>query len=309
MFGFAGFRSPLANALVAPFFLLPSALFVIRIMELDRRLLRDDLTRAMGWILTRYYGGVQLVTGSPPVEGPALLVGNHPGLGDLPATVVAIGRDDVVPVAKRRELMSDMEGVLDRCILIDERLSSRARALREIINRLREGGIVVIYPAGDIERDPAVFGGEEFLHPWLPFADGVANRLVREGISVPIVPVYCEGVHVVPRSLRRLLRPPATPQAAEGRAALITMMLRVSRSRSIRLAFGPTLQPAEASGSVTERVQQELRRLERTVRQHRTVAGEHLRALDESRSSHQTVASTPSRPRPTTLQPVVSERT
>lgn len=245
MFGFAGVRSRAANALLAPIFVLPALLFVLRLVGLDRRLIRTTAPEAMGWILRRYYPGARLVRGTIPKTGPVLFAGNHPGLGDLPALVELGGRDDVVAVAKRRPLMQDMRGVLARCIVIDAGLRSRASAVRTILDTFRAGGAVVIYPAGGIEADPAVFPDEPFLSEWPPFIDMITKRAAKEGLRVPVIPVYTEGVHRVPAMLRVFLRSRSGRNAQEGRAALITMMSSIARSLPVTVAVGD---PIIASG-------------------------------------------------------------
>ena len=271
MFDFAAFDSRTANAVLAPLFVLPTVFFVLRLMRFDRRLKRDGVPPAMEWVLSRYYGGMHLVAGKVPAYGPVLLVGNHPGLGDLPALAVAAGRYDLVAVAKRRALMEDMDGVLGRCIVIDDSLASRAAAIRSIVKTFREGGAVVVYPAGEIESDPAVFAdAPEFLREWPAVLDGIQRRLSREGLRVPVVPVYTEGVHHVPGMLRWLVGPGRSLKAREGRAALITMITRLARSRPIRVAVGEPQYADTASDSagprtLTASIRAALHELERQV--------------------------------------------
>lgn len=250
MFDFAGMRSRAANAIIAPLFILPTVAFVVRLLGLDRRLARQEVVGGMSWVLRRYYAGVRHVCGAVPPKGPVLLVGNHPGLGDLPALAVVGGRDDLRAVAKERALMADMHGVLGRCVLINESLASRAKAVRRVIDAFRRGEAVVVYPGSDIEPDPAVFGDQsDFLAPWEPYIDTIIRRAARAGLTVPVVPVYTEGVHSVPRSLRWLVPPTLGTKAREGRAALITMMTRLARSRPVVVAVGRPITLGSRSSS------------------------------------------------------------
>ena len=135
----------------------------------------------------------------------------------------------------------------------------------------REGGAVVVYPAGEIESDPAVFADTpEFLREWPPVLDGIQRRLNREGLRVPVVPVYTEGVHHVPGMLRWLVGPGRSQKAREGRAALITMITRLARSRPIRVAIGEPHYANAASDSagpyiLTASIRATLHDLERRV--------------------------------------------
>ncbi len=266
MFEFASYRRRSVNAFVSPLFLVPTVVFVLRLLRLDREITANGVANAMRRILRRYYRGVSVIRGTVPSSGPVLLVGNHPGLGDLPALAVATKRRDLFAIAKKRALMRDMPGVLSRCVVIDETLSSRARAIRRIVEIAREGGAIVVYPAGSIEPDPALVGADQpILAEWPSFVDGIARRLLREGLSVPVVPVYTEGVHVVPRHFRRVAyRRSGLPH--EGRAALITMASRRSRFHAVRIAFGDPIDPriefardtAATGDPVTRRVRREV---------------------------------------------------
>lgn len=256
MFDFAGMESRVANAVIAPIFLLPTLAFVVRLTGLDRRLARGELVDGMAWVLRHYYGGVRHVGGFVPANGPVLLVGNHPGLGDLPALAAIGGRNDLRAVAKERALMEDMRGILDRCILVRESLASRAHAVRGVINAFSRGEAVVVYPGSEIEPDPAIFGDSaDFLAPWEPYIDTIVRRAARAGIDVPIVPVYTEGVHAVPRALRWLVPRNLETRAREGRAALITMITRFARSRRIVVAIGTPILLMRDSGARGARVQ------------------------------------------------------
>ncbi|MFP4114886.1 MAG: lysophospholipid acyltransferase family protein [Spirochaetota bacterium] len=280
MFTFARLRNAALEALAAPFFVIPAAVFVLRLLGLDRRLRRSSLVEAMTWVLRTYYGGVSLLRGYAPGSGPVLFVGNHPGLGDLPAMIVAAGRDDVFAVAKERALTAEMPGILERCILINDSLASRAAAMRGVIGTLRDGHAVVIYPAGAIESDPALPGvGEKYLRDWPPFVDGIARRARRENVPFTIVPVYAEGVHRVPSLYRRLLGSPSDRATSEGRAALLTMMTRASRTSPVRVAFGEPIavNPRDAIRAIeidlTTEVRRAIRELAESARARRD-AGE-----------------------------------
>lgn len=245
MFEFVQVRSVLLRALLAPLFLVPSFRFALHIAGLDRRIRRSGVVPAMAWVLRRYYGGVQQIGEPIPRHGAVLLVGNHPGLGDLPALAVTAGRADLTVVVKKRALMADMTGILSRCIVIDESLRSRADAVRAILSRLREGSAVVIYPAGEIEPDPALLPkSAEFLREWSTALDGIVTRLARENLHVPVIPVYTEGVHYAPSGIHFLLSSRGATDSFERRAAVLTLGTRLARFRRIRTVAGGPVTPA-----------------------------------------------------------------
>ena len=275
MFSFADVRSRALNATLACAFVFPTIIVVLGLWGLDRRIHRHGLVGAMDWVLHRFYGGARSVRGDLPRHGAALFVGNHPGLGDLPALVSLAGRDDLYVVAKQRELTRDMRGILEHCIVIDETLSSRARAVKQVIAQLRAGAVVVIYPAGAIEPDPVLTECDrDFLSTWSPVVEGLVQRIRRAGLTVPVFPIYTQGVHHVPSVLRGLLRKGPSRKAREGRAALMTLVSKTARRRSVLVAVGeaivagavttageptPVTPASTASHSLTEAIRASLR--------------------------------------------------
>jgi hypothetical protein len=124
------------------------------------------------------------------------------------------------------------------------------------------GGAVVIYPAGAIEPDPAIFNGRsDFLSEWPPFVDGIVRRARREGLDVPVVPVYSEGVHHVPRGLRCLLGPASEHTVQEGRAALVTMASRLARAKPVRIVVGEPLRPDGEHDAQSDALTRRVRRV------------------------------------------------
>lgn len=239
--------------LLAPLFVWPALVFASRIVELDRRVSRDGVVRGMRWILQRYYAGVRTGGAAMPATGAVLIVGNHPGLGDFPALASAIGRDDLTVVIHARSLMRDLHAILDRCIVIDDTLASRADAVRQIVAALGAGKPVVVYPAAHIEPDPAQFSGvsvaaDDFLLPWPTVIESLQRRVGRARLEVAVVPALTSHIQHVPRLWRGLLsiaghRTGCGSQCVDHarRAALITMLQRSTRHRQVRVAFGEPL--------------------------------------------------------------------
>ncbi len=264
MFSFAKLRHPSGGAMLAPFFVLPALVFSYSLIRLDRRISRKGLTAGMRWILSRYYAGVSGVRTAELPVGPIIFAGNHPGLGDLPALCSLIERDDILILAKDRSLTREMRGILSHCIVIDESLRSRARAIQQIMEALGQGKAVVLYPAGEIEPDPAVTPrGVPILRSWEPVIDALATRIRKHHLRVPVVPVYTEGVHDVPALFGCLLGSESTRAS---RAAIITMMSRAFRRRKITVSTGrATVLSSDVNpkGQLTDRIQTDIEDLRR----------------------------------------------
>lgn len=138
-----------------------------------------------------------------PEGGPFLLVANHQSFLDIPIVAAALMDRHVCFVA--RESLANFRplGWLMRrsgAILIRRGSSDRA-ALTEMVEHLRAGDLVCVYPEGTRSPDGS-------LREFLPGALFAAKRA-----RVPIVPVAIQGAHralprggVFPRPARITLR-------------------------------------------------------------------------------------------------------
>lgn len=128
---------------------------------------------------------------SVPQKGPLLIVSNHPGLLDTLALAVALQRDDLKVVARRHPLWDAAPNLRERLVLLPESSHAPASAIRCMIERLKDGGALLIFPSGKIDPDPAVFSVEasdsaSWSHlPWV---------LARRAEGTPIVPVVVYDV-------------------------------------------------------------------------------------------------------------------
>jgi len=268
-FRFLGLKHPVLQALLSPFLILPGVYFTQTLVRINRRAGVEGFVPAMIWGLHRYYSPTEIhwsSNGSPGRVGPLLVVGNHPGLGDFPALLEALGRTDVRVIVKERELMTDLRHIIDRCIVIDESLSSKARAITEAVNYMSSGGVVVIFPAGEIEEDPALvtWDGESILKPWFPIVDGIARRCLKVGFDFAVLPTLVDRVYSVPPGLGSYVGSSKDASIRSGRAAIITMVTGIFRKTSIRVRFARFLPSAEilsgnTKGELTEEVRQRLK--------------------------------------------------
>ncbi len=128
-----------------------------------------------------------------PKRGPVVVVANHPfGLieGPVLGSILRRVRTDVKVMAN--SLMAAMPEVAGHCILVNpfggrEALRSNRRGLKEAIGWLRNGGMLVIFPAGavahiDVKR-------REITDPeWSP----AVGRIIRM-TGAPVLPMYFAG--------------------------------------------------------------------------------------------------------------------
>ncbi len=162
---------PFIRGGLAFLFALPALRFAVRLASFNRDINRRGLRVAAEHLLGQFYHGVT-VYGEPPSDinstldkdsGSAglLVLANHPGVGDSLALLSILERDKVRLVAAERDFFYALPALLPYLILVPEDPARRSRVIRAMLDALKRGETVVLYPAGEIERDP-------FLHPEQP---------------------------------------------------------------------------------------------------------------------------------------------
>lgn len=128
-----------------------------------------------------------------PSQGGAVLCSNHPFGGADAITLIALAlrrRTDVKVLANG--MLRRLPFISGHCILVDpfggaEAARANARALREALDWLRDGHLLIVFPAGEVS---AIAWGRwtPADPPWsvIPF------RLARKA-GVRIVPAWCAG--------------------------------------------------------------------------------------------------------------------
>src|SRR5438477_290501 len=91
-----------------------------------------------------------------PARGPLLVVANHPGLSDAMALVAALGREDAWIVTANYPFLRAMRLASRRFLFVSDDRSDRLSTFRSIVSRLRAGHVVLVFPAGGLELDPAL---------------------------------------------------------------------------------------------------------------------------------------------------------
>lgn len=259
---FLNIGSAVLKTVLAPAVLAGSLRLSVQLYRLDNRVRTQGFRNALIWILHRYYAPSHAPSPVPESVqlGPLLILCNHPGLGDFLALLEMLQRSDIRVIVKQRELLADKRHLLAHCIVMNDSMSSKAQALKEGIRHLQQGGTLVVFPAGEIEDEPGSKpkADNASLKPWIPVADSIARRCMRDGIPLKILPAAIENVYHVPGFLQPWVNKAQDAATRSGRAAIITMITPRNRKKSIRVNF---LEPMEISGSkgnLTETIRQQI---------------------------------------------------
>lgn len=215
---------------------------------LDDVLAERTLPDAARWALDHFHAGVE-TTGLDrvPRQGPILLVANHPGLTDAVALIAALDRDDVRIVAADYPFLHAMRGLTPRLIFLGPDGTSQLSWIRAASRHLRQGGAVLLFPAGRLEPDPAVLGHAGALLQWSE-SFGLIARLAPE---TQVVLAFVSGV-LSPRAFAHpLTRIRRTARDRQRVATLLQMIDARYRRVAVRVAFGaPVDRSSDVSGVV-----------------------------------------------------------
>ena len=176
-----------------------------------------------------------------PGSGPVLMVSNHPfGLleGAIMANVLPKLRPDVRILAN--SLLSGFPELRERCIFIDpfgrsSAMPANAAALRECLQWLRGGGLLLAFPAGEVAHLDWR-GGTLADPPWnAPLAR------IAQIAGAAAVPLFFEGGNSIAFQLAGTIHPSL-------RTASLPRELLNKRGRTIRIRVGRPVSAATLRG-------------------------------------------------------------
>jgi 1-acyl-sn-glycerol-3-phosphate acyltransferase len=193
------------------------------------------LPDAARWALDHFSTNVE-VAGREliPQLGPILLVANHPGLTDAVAMIAALDRPDLRIVAADYPFLHAMRGLGPRLIFLGATGASQLGWIRAVSRDLRGGGVVLLFPAGRLEPDPAVLGPRGALLPWSESV-GLIARLAP---GASIVPAAISGVLSGSAFAHPLTRIRGMPRDRQRVATLLQMVDARYRGVTVHVSFG-----------------------------------------------------------------------
>ncbi|RZL86953.1 MAG: glycerol acyltransferase [Variovorax sp.] len=239
--------------------------FALAASEFDARVGEHGLARGSEWLVKQMTAG--LVTSGlahVPLDGPVVILANHPGMTDTVALFTSlVSRADLRVIASDRPFLRALPNVARQLIFLPLEADGQMLAMRTAARHLQRGGALLTFPAGDIEPDPAAFGSRraaDALNDWSSSYTLFA-RLVPATRFVPAL-----VSHVISPDAQRhpltLLRRSARDK--EKLAAALQVALPRYRELVARVAFGPSAGAASDGvemlhALVTARMQQLIR--------------------------------------------------
>jgi putative hemolysin len=223
----------------------PLATAVNHILQIDRLEELYSRARAEHGFVRRLLDDLQVrvnVTASDfkkiPKTGPVVVVSNHPfGIldGVMLADLLARARPDIRILTN--QLLGELPELARICFFIDpfdrpESRNANGRALRQAIQHLRAGGMLLIFPAGEVShfdlKKRAICDPEWNL---------TAARLIRM-TGAKSLPILIRGANGIPFQMLGMVHPRLRT------AALPAEMLN-KRGKSVEIRIGSTIEPSK----------------------------------------------------------------
>jgi len=138
----------------------PARKFAEILLRLDRSLAEGDIRKSSDLALDYFTDGQEFIGEERvPRDGPLLVVANHAGAADSIGAFSCVSRKDSSIVAGKRPMLEVLPNISRHLIFLETDPVGRMGDMRTIINKLKAGETVILFPRGLLEPDPALIPG------------------------------------------------------------------------------------------------------------------------------------------------------
>lgn len=209
-------------------------------IEIDREIVEGSFNSAFGKLLA-LFSDPPLVTGAErvPAEGPLLLVANHPGTVDTPALLSTVPRPDTKIISGYTPFTDNLDNLPKHLIYSTRDDFQRMSVVRESIRHMKEGGCLLLYPAGAIEPDPSITPGAiDYLQFWHRSVEIFIKRVPGVVVS-PIVVSHVLLERFYNHFVARIRENPRDRQRAAEMVQIVAQIInRDKHALTPRITFG-----------------------------------------------------------------------
>ena len=136
-----------------------------------------------------------------PTRGPTLILANHPGAYDSMAIGSLVPRPDLKAIVSKTRLYEVLPNLRPNVFFVSKDPGESMLALKNAIEHLRQGGILLQFGSGLIEPDPANHTvGDAVFEKWSPSIE----IMLRKVPETAVVPTVTSNV-LLPRFEKKLL--------------------------------------------------------------------------------------------------------
>lgn len=234
----------------------PALKFAEILLRLDRSLAEGDIRKSSKMAMDYFTDGHQFIDeGRVPREGPLLVVANHAGAADSVGAFSCVSRKDSSVVAGRRPMLEVLPHISRHLIFLGTDPVGRMGDMRTIINKLKSGETVILFPRGLLEPDPALIPGAlQSIKAWSQSV-GVFLAKVPETRLLPLL----ISQTVAPKAWKSLFVTWSKTPKRRHQIAMITQfaMQRLRQGNQwkvpLRIQVGTPYDPRELSNSLDPR--------------------------------------------------------
>jgi 1-acyl-sn-glycerol-3-phosphate acyltransferase len=221
---------------------LPALFLAPKLRYFDRIVKEKDLCVACDWLLHQYYSGRVTNRGTVSLEGPLLVVCNHPGMMDAVSVLSVIDRKDLQILVTDKEVYRSLPHIAPYLITLPESTASRFQTVRSIVESLKQGKAIVVFPSGHLEPDPAFCSDKALsLKEWSPLVGFLCRQARRQEFNFRILPVLVS--QVLPRWVvgSDFIRDESTLQRTINLTALGMILARLTKKLKITVTIGASM--------------------------------------------------------------------
>ena len=126
-----------------------------------------------------------------PASGPAIILANHPGAYDSMALGACVPRLDFKAIVGETRFYHALLNIHPNLIYVSDDPAKSMVALRQAVEHLNRGGILLQFGSGLIEPDPAIRPvGDKVFEKWSPSLE----IMLRKVPETKVVPAIASGV-------------------------------------------------------------------------------------------------------------------
>lgn len=242
---------PLLSQILRKLFSNPARQFAEQMLDFDNKVSELGLAEASRRVLqTRYVRDVRMHgIENIPTTGPALFLSNHPGVVDTISLFAAIRRADLKIIAIHRPFLVALKNATEHLFFIDDDPSKRMNAVRQVAAHLKNGGVALTFPAGEIEPDPDVYEGAlDSFNKWMDSA-AVFLRFARDAVIVPTLVSGVVWEKTARHPLTRIKRTRVDREKLAAALQLLAMVSRNERPTTVQIQFARPIKLEEVGST------------------------------------------------------------
>lgn len=146
---------------------LPAREFGNILYQIDQGAIAQGIHGGASKVLHHFVTRLEIRGWPTPIEGPLLVVANHPGGTDPFVLASAITRRDLYFLSQDHLVFNALPNLKNCLVCTTEDRSDGHLAVRRIMSLLKQSHCVLMYPGGELESDPALFPvSKELLNDW-----------------------------------------------------------------------------------------------------------------------------------------------